>query len=144
LSSPAIGVLLIGMTFALGACAHQHHHDDDTGPTDPALDASPMNYKSDILAAMHAYLNDPTGIRDSAIAEPAFKAVGGVKHYVVCVRYNAKSLSPKAGKEYAGVKESAAVFIAGRFDHFVEAAAAAEPCAGVTYMPFPELEKLSR
>ena len=149
LSSPLIGILLIGilligMTLVLGACAHHHHHDDDAGPTDPGLDAYPANYKSDILAAMHAYLSDPTGIHDAAIAEPAFKAAGGIKHYVVCVRYNAKSLSPKAGKEYAGVKDSAAVFIAGRFDRFVEAAAAAEPCAGATYTPFPELEKLTR
>ena len=139
-----VGILLVGMTLVLGACAHHHHHDDDATPTDTGLDPYPANYKSDILAAMHAYLNDPTGIRDAAIAEPAFKAAGGVKHYVVCVRYNAKSLSPNAGKEYAGVKDSAAVFIAGRFDHFVEAAAAAESCAGVTYTPFPELEKLSR
>ncbi len=40
------------------------------------------------------------------------------------------------------MKDSAAVFIAGRFDHFVEQAA--EPCAGATYTPFPELEKLTR
>ncbi len=132
---------LIGIALVLGACAH-HHHDDDSGPTDPGLDAYPANYKSDILAAMHAYLNDPTGIRDSAIAEPAFKAAGGVRHYVVCMRYNAKSLSPKSGKEYVGVKDTAAVFIAGRFDHFVEAAA--EPCAGAAYTPFPELGKLTR
>jgi hypothetical protein len=138
---PLMGIPLMGMTLMLGACAH-HHHDDDAGPTDPGLDPYPTNYKSDILSAMHAYLNDPTGIHDAAIAEPAFKAAGGVKHYVVCLRYNAKSLSPKAGNEYAGVKDTAAVFIAGRFDHFVEAAA--EPCAGVTYTPFPELEKLSR
>jgi len=142
LLSPLIGIPLIGMTLVLGACAHHHHHDDDAGPTDPGLDAYPVNYKSDILAAMHAYLSDPTGIRDATIAEPAFKAAGGVKHYVVCLRYNAKSLSPKAGKEYAGVKDTAAVFIAGRFDHFVEQAA--EPCAGATYTPFPELEKLTR
>jgi hypothetical protein len=148
IGSPPIGILLIGilliaMPLVLGACAH-HHHDDEAGPTDPGLDPYPTNYKSDILAGMHAYLNDPTGIHDAAIAEPAFKAAGGVKHYVVCLRYNAKSLSPKPGKEYAGVKDSVAVFIAGRFDHFVEAAAAAEPCGGATYTPFPELEKLTR
>ncbi len=95
LLSPLIGIPLIGMTLMLGACAH-HHHDDDAGPTDPGVDAYPANYKSDILAAMHAYLNDPTGICDAAIAEPAFKAAGGVKHYVVCVRYNAKSSQPEA------------------------------------------------
>ncbi len=37
------------------------------------LNEYPANYKSEILSAMHAYLNDPTGIRDAAISEPALK-----------------------------------------------------------------------
>ena len=65
---------------------------------------------------MHAYLNDPTGIRDAGISEPAIKPVGGIQRYVVCVRFNGK----KRGNEYAGVKEVAAVFLVGRFDRFVE------------------------
>ena len=57
---------------------------------------------------------------------------------MVCVRFNGK----KAGNEYAGVREIAAVFVAGRFDRFVDQAK--EQCAGAVYAPFPELEKLSR
>jgi len=102
------------------------------------LNARPANYKPDILNAMHAYLNDPVGMRDAGIADPALKQVGGVTRYVVCVRYNAR----KNRKEYAGTKEVAAVFMAGRFDHFTEVTH--EECAGAVYAPFPELEKLSR
>jgi hypothetical protein len=55
---------------------------------------------------------------------------------VACLKFNPK----KNASEYAGVKEVAAVFLAGRFDQFVETAK--DQCAGVTYVPFPELQKL--
>jgi hypothetical protein len=129
---------LVGVTLLLGACAHHHHQDDDG--TDE-VNTYPANYKSEILGAMHAYLNDPTGIRDPGLAEPALKPVNGTNHYVVCLRYNGK----KNAKEYAGSRDIAAVFIAGRFDHFVDTPNTAnEICAGATYAPFPELGKLTR
>jgi hypothetical protein len=131
--------LLIGFLLFLGACAH--HSPDEADAGDDEVNAFPKSYKSDILAAMHVYLNDPTGIRDGAVTEPMLKPVSGVKHYVACLRFNGK----KNGKEYAGPKEIAAVFIAGRFDHFVDASkAASELCAGAAYAPFPELSKLTR
>ena len=132
--------LFIGLLLFLGACAHHHHHDDTDAGNDE-VNAFPKTYKSDILAAMHVYLNDPTGVRDGAITEPELKPVNDIKHYVACLRFNAK----KNAKEYAGAKEIAAVFIAGRFDHFVDAPkAAGELCAGAAYAPFPELSKLAR
>jgi hypothetical protein len=131
--------LLLGLALALGACAHGHHAaDDPAAAADDPVNIVPANYKPDILAAMHAYLNDPTGIREPGITEPALKSVGNSTRYVVCLRLNAK----KARKDYAGVREIAAVFVAGRFDRFVDPAK--EACAGVTFAPFPELGKLSR
>ncbi len=106
--------------------------------SDDEINVYPANYKAEILGGMHAYLNDPTGIRDAAIADPALKSVGGNIRYAVCVRFNGK----KAGNAYAGVKEIAAVFVAGRFDRFVDQAK--EPCADAAYKPFPELQKLAR
>jgi hypothetical protein len=105
---------------------------------DDEINTYPANYRPEILGAMHAYLNDPTGIRDAGIADPALKSVGGNTRYVVCVRFNGK----KAGNAYAGVKEIAAVFLVGRFDRFVDQAK--EQCAETTYKPFPELQKLAR
>jgi hypothetical protein len=125
--------LLLGMTLAVGGCGH---HQGFGGDGDDGANTYPANYKADILAAMHAYLNDPTGIRDAAISEPALKATGLNSRYMVCLKFNPK----KNATEYAGVKELAAVFLAGRFDSFVEAPK--DQCAGAAYAPFPELQKL--
>jgi hypothetical protein len=137
--------LILGLALLLGACAHGHHTSDAAGgDDDEEINAFPTNYKPEILAAMHVYLNDPTGIRDAGIAEPTLKSVGNAKRYVVCLRFNAKTRfdAKKNSTDYAGVKESAAIFVAGRFDRFAETAR--EPCADATYAPFPELERLSR
>src|SRR6476659_4827119 len=107
-SRRSVGVVA-GLSLVLGACAHN---------------APSTDYKREILGAMHAYLNDPTGIRDAGIAEPALKTISNTTRYVVCVRFNAK----KRGGGYTGAKDIAAVFMVGRFDHFVDKAQ--EPCAG--------------
>jgi hypothetical protein len=137
LLGPLVGALL-------GACSHQAPL--VVAGDDSEINTPPTDYRREIVAAMHAYLADPTGIRDAEIATPAIKAVGNLQRYVVCVRFNAK----KRGEQYAGVKEIAAVFMVGRFDRFVEKAQehsvdkALEQCAGATYAPFPELQKLTR
>jgi len=131
--------LFVGSSLLLGACGHHHSPSSEAAASDPDINILPADYKRDILAAMHAYLNDPTGIRDAAISEPVLKAVGNLQRYVVCVRFDAKK---RGNEEYAGVEEIAAVFLVGRFDHFVEKAQ--EQCAGLSLTPFPELQKLSR
>jgi|HubBroStandDraft_2_1064218.scaffolds.fasta_scaffold408255_2 hypothetical protein len=136
--------LFIALALALGGCSHDQGLNimASGGRDDDEINVRPADYKPDILRAMHAYLNDPTGIRDAGISEPALKPFGASKRYVVCVRYTAK----KARNEYFGAKEVAAVFVAGRFDRFAETAhdTANDQCAGMTYAAFPELEKLSR
>ncbi|MGO9049003.1 MAG: hypothetical protein ACLQFW_19325 [Xanthobacteraceae bacterium] len=127
--------LVAGLSLILGACTH---NSASTEAANSELNTPPADYKREILGAMHAYLNDPTGIRDAAIAEPALKTVGNVPRYVVCLRFNAK----KRDSDYAGVKEMAAVFLVGRFDRFLDKAK--EQCTGATYAPFPELQKLTR
>jgi hypothetical protein len=128
--------LLLLLALGLGACGHRQL-DAATGDEDGANEF-PTNYKSEILSALHAYLNDPTAIRDAAIAAPTLKPTGNgtVTRYLVCLKFNPK----KNASEYAGVKEIAAAFLAGRFDRFIEAPR--EQCAGAAYTPFPELQKL--
>ena len=92
---------------------------------------------SELLALLRTYLNDPTGIRDAGISEPAQKEVGGRRRYVVCVRFNARS----AGR-YAGVKERAGMYVDGRLDRIIDETE--DLCKGVTYAAFPEMEKLTR
>ncbi len=141
-SSARRASLVLGLTLLLGACGHNSlnaNSDDDSG-----INAYPTNYKADILAAMHVYLNDPTRIRDAAIATPpALKQAAGETRYMVCVKFNPR----KNNTDYAGIREVAAVFLAGRFDHFIEMKdptndAPQDLCADATYTPFPELQKL--
>jgi len=129
--------LLIGAALLLGACAG-HHHVFGSGDDDEDINAFPTSYKTDILGGMHAYLNDPTGIRDAGVSEPVLKSVSGQTRYVACLQFNGKL----TGNAYAGVKQFAAVFLVGHFDHFVEKAQ--DLCTGVTYVPFPELQQLPR
>jgi hypothetical protein len=141
--------LFLGLTLLLGGCSHDQGVSVAAGGDDD-INVHPASYKPDLLNAMHAYLNDPTGIRDASISDLMLKSVGGANRYVVCLRFNAK----KGRNGYAGVKEIAAVFVAGRFDRFVEMPREAAhetmnetprgPCADATYTPFPELGKLSR
>jgi hypothetical protein len=127
------GLLLFAVAFLVGACGHKRDDSD--------INTFPANYKADIIAAMHAYLNDPTGIRDTGLSEPVLKPVERTMRYVACLRFNGK----RNATEYAGVKQVAAVFLAGRFDHFVEQSRESrELCDNATYAPFPELEKLPR
>jgi hypothetical protein len=126
---------LVAAALLLNGCAGYHLG----GGSD--IHAFPDNYKADILGAMHAYLNDPSGIRDAAIATPVLKDVpGSGTRYIVCLRFNGK----QSNGTYAGEQQIAAVFLAGRFDEFVDAKTAHEPCAGAAYAPFPELEQLKR
>jgi hypothetical protein len=124
--------VLIGLPLVLAACGQFGAN----STTEQELNAFPAHYKTDILAAMHAYLNDPTGIRDAAIADPALKDSGEATRYIVCLKFNAK----KNNTAYAGLREIAAVFLVGRFDHFIETPK--DLCAGVTYTSFPELQSL--
>ncbi len=125
--------VLLGLMFILSACAEARRAADDS-----EINVYPANYKSEILAAMHAYLNDPTGIREPAVSEPMIKSIGNSDRYLVCVRFNGK----RRGSEYAGVKDVGALFIAGRFDRFIESVR--EQCAGAAYASFPELGLLTR
>lgn len=130
--------LLFAATLLLGACAGRHFGFGGRDGDESGINAYPDNYKSDILAAMHAYLNDPTGIRDAAISQPMLKSVAVGTRYIVCLRFNGK----EDNGSYAGDRQIAAEFVAGRFDDFIDVAAAREPCAGAAFAPFPELEQL--
>ena len=139
-AAPVLAFVLLVLAVSLGACGH--HPPDAT--TESEINIYPTNYKSDILGAMHAYLNNPTGIRDAAISDPALKTVANVTRYMVCVKFDAKKNS---GNDYAGSRQIAAVFQVGKFDRFVDSTNAKETnakdlCTGVTYAPFPELQKL--
>ena len=134
----AKGIAAILICAALTACAGERQFSGVETQGGASVNVFPEKYREEILAYQRSYLNDPTGVRSAAISQPALRKVGSVERYVVCVRFNGK----KRGGGYAGVKDIAAVFMVGRFDHFQERVQ--EQCAGATYAPFPELQKLSR
>ena len=128
----------IGLALLLGACASQQR-----AAVSEQINVFPANYKADIQAAMRVYLNDPTGIRDAAVSTPVLKpaTLAMPERYVACLRFNAK----QSATVYAGMKEIAAVFLAGRFDQFIDAPKLEqELCANAAYTPFPELQNLPR
>ena len=122
-------------------------------PTQAELKASwdaqnvyPQNYKSDLLAFLRTYLNDPNQVRDAALAPPQLKPVGPGDRYLACLRYNARN----SRGQYAGAKEAAVVYVSGKLDRFLDGATREaaknikEVCQDAAYAPFPELERLKR
>ena len=118
------------------------------GPSEAELKAQwdqqnvcPQNYKSDLTAFLHTYLNDPTHIRSAAVSQPQRKNVGPGERYIACVRYDAR----KSSGQYAGSKEGVATFVAGKLDRFFDTPREVrEFCKDAAYEPFPELEALTR
>ena len=132
-------VVLAGLCAAvLGACAFKS--DDSLSYSSGRPDGPqtyPNDYRTELLAFLRSYLNDPSGIRQAQIAEPVQRTVGGRLRYVTCLRY-----STREPGGYSPPKERAVIYIDGRLDRLMEDGA--EICAGSTYVPFPELEKLTR
>ena len=126
--------------FGVSGCAWTGGNDGLSYTADRGVENQPYpaNYRPELLAFLRTYLNDPRGVREASIAQPAQKTVGGRLRYVACVRFNARGTDGS----YAGVKQRGAMYIDGRFDRMIEDAA--ELCEGATYAPFPEMEKLTR
>ena len=98
----------------------------------------PDNFRSDTLALMRTYLNNPVGVHEASMADPVLREVGGRQFYIGCLRFTPR----ETDGSYKGMRERAAVFVNGRGDRIVDRAG--ELCAGAVYAPFPELEKMAR
>jgi hypothetical protein len=129
--------LALAISLGLAGC-----NSEWLGARDRALQANTTvpvaTYKADIVAFMRTYLNDPTGVRDAFVSEPALRTLESVDRYTVCLRYTAR----KGGGQYAASKDSLVLFRNGRLDRVIDNAR--EACKDATYQPFPELERLSR
>jgi hypothetical protein len=131
---------LLLLTVSLAGCS-SIGGDNGIGFTDDRGAANqpfPANYRPELLAFLKTYLNNPENIRDAGLAEPVERTVGGRLRYVVCLRYNAR----ETDGSYQGARERAVVFIDGRLDRINENAG--DTCAGASYVPYPELEKMKR
>jgi hypothetical protein len=138
ISTKRAAILLL-LPLALAGCAGDGQNSitytDDRGVANQPY---PDNYRSELLAFMRTYLNNPVGVKNAAMAEPVQRTVGGRLRYVVCLRYNAKDTDGG----YRGSRERAVLFVDARLDRIVEDAG--ETCAGAAYAPFPALEQMTR
>lgn len=100
----------------------------------------PKGYRTEIVSLMRSYLNDPTGVRDAFVSEPSQRTIDGAARYVSCVRYNAR----KGVGQYAGSRDSMVLFRGGRLDRIVDNEIARAQCKDATYVPFPELQQMTR
>ena len=135
-------LMAVSAAVALGGCA------TETGPSASELKARwdaanvfPQGYRQDLLAFLRTYLNDPSQVRSASVSQPQLKYIGPGDRYVACVRYNARNSDGK----YVGSKDGAAIYVAGKLDRFLDTAKdVRELCKEVAFMPFPELERLTR
>jgi hypothetical protein len=109
-----------------------------TGDRGVADQPFPANYRTEIVAFMRTYLNNPVGVRETGMGQPVQRTVGGRLRYVSCLRYAAKESD--GSYQEPGVR--AVVFVDGRLDRVIENGT--ELCAGTAFAPFPELAALSR
>jgi hypothetical protein len=128
------------LPIALAACAGGDDGRDaaftiDTGTANQPF---PDNYRTELLAFMRTYLNNPVGVHDASMAEPVQRTVGGRVRYVSCLRYTPR----ESDGGYRNPRERAILYVNGRLDRVVEKAA--EVCAGAAYAPYPELQNLTR
>jgi hypothetical protein len=138
-------VAIVAMAATLADCAGIREA-RERAEHDQRANVYPDNYKSELIAFLNTYLNNPTGIREAYVAEPTLKSLGGLTRYVVCVKFDAKNNDGR----YVGSKEGVALYARGRFDQFVEQTRdqsrdpVREQCNGANYQRFPELESLKR
>ena len=128
------------LPIALAACASSDESKSITFTDDRGVANQPFpsNYRAEILAFMKTYLNNPVGVRDAAMADPVQRTIGGRLRYVSCLRFAAR----ESDGSYREPRERAVLFVDSRLDRVIENAS--EPCAGLAYAPFPDLEKMTR
>jgi len=136
-----VGRSVLLLVLALAACGKtlDELSSDQRRAAWTAANVYPADYRTELVAYLRTYLNDPTGIREAAISEPALKPVGAGDRYVVCVRFNPKR---GGGGGYAGLKDHLVIYAGGKLDRYLEAAG--ESCKDAVYAAFPELERLTR
>jgi len=128
------------LPLALNACMDS----DESRPTsfiadsNDAIQPFPSNYRAELVAFMHTYLNNPVGVHEAVVAEPVQRTIGGRVRYVACLRFAERY----SDGSYREPRERAVVFVGGRLDRMAQNTG--EACAGAVYAAFPDLEKMTR
>ena len=138
ISAKRVAILLLPV--ALAACAGTDEDARDGLAIDngSAVQPFPSNYRTELVAFMKTYLNNPVGLHDASMAEPVQRTVRGRLRYVSCLRFTPR----ESDGSYRDLRERAILYVNGRLDRVVENAT--DLCAGAVYASFPDLEKLTR
>ncbi len=138
ISAQRVAILLLPI--ALAACADSDEVRGISYTADRGVSNQPYpnNYRTELLAFMKTYLNNPVGVHDAAMAEPVQRTVGGRLRYVSCLRFTPR----ESDGSYREPRERAILYVDGRLDRIAENAG--DACAGAAYAPFPDLEKMTR
>jgi hypothetical protein len=126
------------LPIALAACVSSDDNRSLFGDSKDPPQSFPNNYRTELLAFLKTYLNNPVGVRDAALGEPVMRDVNGKLRFVACLRYSAR----ESDGSYREPRERAVLFLSGRLDRMIEKGS--ELCAGAAMSPFPEMEKLTR
>lgn len=129
---------VLSLAIALAGCGGSGGSLTFTDDRGVARQPFPSNHRVELEAFFRSYLTNPVGVREAALAEPVERTVGGRLRYVSCVRYTL----PNADGSPGPARERAVVHVDARVDRVLEDSS--EACAGVSYAPFPELEKMTR
>jgi hypothetical protein len=131
--------LILALSLFVAGCSGDYAYQREASLQ--AHSVFPQNYRAEIVALMRTYLNDPTGVRDAYVSEPAQRTIEGVNRYFSCVRYTAK----KTGGQYAPIKDSLILFRSGRLERVVDSEIMARgQCKDAAYVPFPQLQQMTR
>ena len=96
----------------LSACAASDEGKSITFTDDRGVSSQPFpkNYRSEVLAFLKTYLNNPVGVRDAVMAEPVERVIGGRLRYLVCLRFSPR----ESDGGYREPRERAMLFVDGR------------------------------
>jgi hypothetical protein len=138
LRTPAKSLAIL-LPLMLAACLDSEETRTTSFVESPNADQPfPGNYKPEMLAFLKTYLNNPVGVREAMIAEPVQRTINGRVRYVSCLRFTER----QSDGSYREPRERAVLFVGGRLDRIIPNAS--EECAGAVYVPFPEMEKMTR
>jgi hypothetical protein len=81
---------MVLLPMALSACAASDDGKPITFTDDRGVSNQPFpnNFRTEVLAFLKTYLNNPVGVRDAVVAEPVQRVIGGRLRYVVCLRFS--------------------------------------------------------
>jgi len=138
ISAKRVAILLLPIALAACAGADEDGRDGLAIDNGSAVQPFPSNYRTELVAFMKTYLNNPVGLHDASMAEPVQRTVRGRLRYVSCLRFTPR----ESDGSYRDLRERAILYVNGRLDRVVENAT--DLCAGAVYASFPDLEKLTR